>query len=459
MANPTPPYDHRWRNHLWRTCVLAGPVVIARLGIIGLSAVDVAVLGRVGAEALGEYMLGLALFDSLAAATYGLVLGLSIVTARTMGEGRPEAVGAEWRRGVRYALTVGIMLCVVLQGAPYFYLMTGTDPDLAQRGGEVTAMIAFSLPGIAVYMACSAFLEALERPKIGMVVVGLANLSNLGLNMVLVFGWGPFPAMGAMGVALATAINSTLIALTLVIIIRWSLPGRETLGITKPASRPWRGAAEQRRLGYPAGASFLLEGGAFSAITIILAPLGAAALAGHSVLFPLIGVPFMLAFGIAAATQVRVSNAVGRRDRTGVVRAGWTGLALSSVVTGLLALVYGWMPQTPLRLFTTDPAVVAVALPAVIFAALSMVTDGGQTVMNSACRGQGDQWIPTSLHLISYWGLMVPLSFVLARPMGLGVVGIYQAIAVASVFSMLAMGLRFWVLSRRPIPPPSSSPH
>ena len=83
-----------------------------------------------------------------------------------------------------------------------------------------------------------------------------------------------------------------------------------------------------------------------------------------------------------------------------------------------------------------------------VWIVLATVFDGGQSVMNNACRGRGDAWLPTLLHFGSYWLVMVPLAWALTFPGGQGLAGVYQAIAIGSVVSLAALALRFRRLSR-----------
>jgi MATE family multidrug resistance protein len=128
--------------------------------------------------------------------------------------------------------------------------------------------------------------------------------------------------------------------------------------------------------------------------------------------------------------------------------AGWTGLGLACLFTGITSLIVASRPGAFLALFTSDPTVIAAAAPVLIWVLLATVFDGGQSVMNNACRGRGDTWIPTAFHFGSYWLVMVPAAWALAFPAGQGLAGIYQGILVASVVSVAVMSLRFRRLSR-----------
>jgi MATE family multidrug resistance protein len=128
--------------------------------------------------------------------------------------------------------------------------------------------------------------------------------------------------------------------------------------------------------------------------------------------------------------------------------AGWIGLGLACLGTGLVALAVAARPDGVIRLFTYDPQIIAAAAPVLIWVVLATVFDGGQSVMNNACRGRGDTWVPTALHVGSYWLVMVPAAWVFAFAAGQGLAGIYQGILLASVVSVVALAWRFARLSR-----------
>lgn len=441
--------DNRLTRHIHRTIVLALPVIVSRVGLIGMSAIDVIVLGRAGAGPLADYVLGQAIYDSLIAATMGLLLGVPVLAAKRLGAGEGATLGAIWRRGLFYGLLVGLGFALLLQAAEPFFLLIGQEPGLAGRAGAVTATLGLALPGIALYAVSAMFLEAIHRPMPGMIAVLIANIVNLALNIVLVFGVGPLPGLGAVGCAIATAITMALLALGLALYIRYGLGERRAYAIDRPAGRLWRDAGEQRRLGYSSGVSFTLEAGSFSAITMLVGWLGALALATHGVLFQFLALTFMVAHGLATATQVRVGNAWGRQDPVGMARAGWTGLGLTTIVTASASALYLLLPGPLVGLFTPEEEIRALAIPVLVWVALALICDGGQSVMNNACRGRGDTWVPTAFHFVSYWCLMVPLAWWFAHPLGHGLAGIYQGIVVASVFSLTALAGRFAWLSRR----------
>ncbi len=435
-------------GHLRGTLVLALPMILSRVGLVGVPMVDVIVLGRAGAEPLADYVLGQAIQDSLIAMIIGLMLGVPVLVARETARGNDPAAGAIWRRGLVIGALLGLALTGLLQFSGQFFALGGQEPELAARAGTVARTLAFAMPFVALFHVSAAFLEALHRPIVGTIAIALGNVLNLGLNLILVFGAGPIPAMGAVGCAVATVITFSALALAMGLYVRFALPGRTRFGIGLPAPALIPRASEQARIGIFSGGSFLIEASAFAAMTFFVGWLGMLALAAHGVVFQYTAVTFMIAYGIAGATQVRVSNAWGSGSARDVALAGWTGLGLACCATLTAAILVGLWPAAFVRLFTADPAVIAAALPAVIWVVIATVFDGGQSVMNNACRGRGDTWVPTAFHFGSYWLVMVPAAWTFAFPLGQGLAGIYQGVLVASVVSLAVLAARFRRLSR-----------
>ncbi|MBB5515166.1 MATE family multidrug resistance protein [Rubricella aquisinus] len=454
MTTLTPPLPERpaaqsLSEHISRTLKLAWPVMLSRVGVVGFGTVDVIVLGRAGPEPLADYVLGLSLNDSLLAMLGGLLMGVGVLTARETGAGRDAAAGLILRRGLIYGCLIGLLAALLLQLAEPAFLLSGQTEARAASAGIVTATVGWALPFIALYWAAASFLEALHRPWVAMIAVALANLSNLALNIVLVFGLGPFEPMGAMGCALATVINSALLAAGLLAYTWFVLPSRARYGI-RPSQSPDHAPKlpEQLKIGAFAGMSYLLEAGAFVTMSLFVGWLGTLALAAHGLAFQTLATLFMVAFGLAAATQVRVGNAWGRQDAHGMAMAGWTGLGIAAVFCSIGALICFLIPEVVLSLFTNDPAIIAAAAPVMLWVGLAIVFDGSQTVMSHSCRGRGDTWVPTLLHFGSYWCVMVPAGYLFAFTLEQGVSGIYQGIFVASIVSLSVLMLRFRSLAR-----------
>ena len=447
LDSPTLP--ERLRGHTAELLRLAAPVIISRAGLMVMMAVDTAIVGRFSAQELAFFGLAHLPANMMVGVGVGLLLGTVAMTAHALGAGQPEECGRVWRRSVPYALLMGSLMALAafLFGRPLFDL-TGQEPHVAAGGAEVLVVLGLGMPGMMLYTTTGFFLEGLKRPVPVMLAMVAGNLVNLALAYGLVWGaWG-LPALGAVGSAWATTIIRWSMGLGLVAYV-WSMRDRERWGVSGGWAGWWRDGGKQRHLGYAAGLSIGVESGAFAGLGLFAGMISPLALGAYTVGLNLIAVPFMAAVGLASATAVRVAVAHGRGDRTDMALAGWTGLAVTSVILAAVGVLYALLPELMAGIYTNDPELLARVVPLVAFSAWILVVDGGQVVMANALRGRHDAWAPTVLHFVSYAVVMIPVSALSAFWLGRAEQGLFDGILIASVVSVTILSLRFAILSRR----------
>lgn len=435
------------RAHLTRTLKLAGPVMASRAGLLIMTAVDTIMCGRISADQLAYYGIALAPHLALMLVGIGLMMGVVVLTAQTDGAGRPEECGRIWRLGLMNALVVGTVFGLLLLAGERILLFLGQDPAIAAGGGKTLVMFALGIPPILLYTSTTLFLEGIGRSSPGMVVMVAANGVNFALNYVLMFG--AFE-MGAPGAALGTSLTRWFMfaALAGYVLV---MGARHHYGVFASLGAHWRLERKLARLGWPMAVSYGLEHGAFFAAATFAGWLGAPALAAYQIVLNTIALMYMLAIGLATATAVRVGNAVGRRDRAGLARAGWVGLGIGVVLMlGLMPVITAARPLIA-AIYTDDPTVAAIAVPGLLIAACVLVADAAQGILTGALRGAADIWAALVIQLISFWLICIPLAYTLAHPLGYGVHGLlwglFGGLAVAAI---LLVG-RFSVLSRREV--------
>ncbi|MDH5555962.1 MAG: MATE family efflux transporter [Alphaproteobacteria bacterium] len=436
------------RDHLSELLRLAAPVVVARTGILTMATADIVMLGHYNAEDVAWYGIGITPFIVLLLIGIGLLTGTLVMTSHARGAGRPADCGPVWRRSLPYALLIGLIGTIICRFTEPFFLMIGLAPAIAIGGGAVTAIAGLALAPTLIHSNSTYFMEGLARPLPGMTVILFGNLLNLLLNWLLIFGHWGFPAMGAEGAIIATSIVRCVMATALAGYIWW-MPDQATFGIRRPLEgRWWRGSGEQWRLGYAAGVSQGVESAAFNSLTLMAGLLGPVALASYSISLNVTALIFMLALGFGAATAVRVGAARGAGDHARMVTAGWIGLGATTAVMIVLGVLL-WVFRNEIAAFYTSAADLRMILPALFtIIALFLIADGGQVVMTFALRGAGDAWLPTAIHLMSFFVVMIPSAWILAFPMGMGVRGLMIAIAMGAGAALLALSLRFRLATR-----------
>lgn len=436
-------------GHIWPTLKLAGPVIVARSGVLIMMAVDTAMTGAAGGDELAWFGIGLSPTIALTLLGLGFLLGVSILTSQAEGAGEAERTGTVLITGLWHAIPLGILFLGICLLGEEMLLLIGQSPGLSEGGGRVMAWLGYGMPAVLIFVACSFYLEGLSRPLPGMLIMLAANILNFGLNWLLIYGHGGFAAMGADGAALATTLSRWMTAVAVLIYI-WAFLDQKKFGL-----KTLRGSIDVgrrlRRLGYPMGLAMFVEVAAFMAMTQMAGFLGNAATAGYQIAHNLVALVFMSAIGLGAATAVRVGNAVGRGDRRGLMDASAAGVLLVAMVMAVLGSLFLLIPGVLVGVYTAETAVIAFALPALTVAGTMMVFDGVQAVLVSALRAMGDVWFPMVAQILAFWVMAAPVAWYLAFAMELGTAGLMGGIYVGVVAATLLNGGRILLVVRGPL--------
>ena len=435
------------RETLSELLKLAWPVVLARLGIMTMGLTDAIVVGHYASRELAYHSLAWAPSSVVLTTAVGLMMGVQVMTARLLGEGRKDEVGAVLRRGMVYALQIGFvsMFALMLLG-PFGLQHMGLEDGLGEGASPALMVFALSMPAYLISVAAQFFLEGLHRPKAGMVAMWVANAVNLGLNLMLVPDLLGLGVDGAVASAWATFGARTALAIFLVIFIL-RLPEARALGVFSKPKRDKAVEREQVKVGVGAGSSNFIEVGAFAAMTVFAGQLGAAETASWAVVINVSAIVFMVPMGLGSATAVLVGRSYGARDRDGVMRGGLAGIGVVTVLAFIIAIGLWLTAPLVVSAYTTDPAILAIAAPALVLATLFFVADAQQVVAAQANRAAGDVVWPTLMHLLSYGIIMIPLGWWLAHR--IGVDGLVWSVIVASLISGALLTGRFVRIAKR----------
>jgi len=440
-------FSFKTRETLSELLKLAWPVVLARLGIMTMGLTDAIVVGHYASRELAYHSLAWAPSSVVLTTAVGLMMGVQVMTARLLGEGRKEEVGAVLRRGMVYALQIGVVSMIALMAlGPFGLRHMGLEDGLGEGASPVLMIFALSMPAYLISVAAQFFLEGLHRPKAGMVAMWVANAVNLGLNLLLVPDILNVGLDGAVASAWATFGARMALAVFLVIFIL-RLPEARGWGLFNKPKRDKVVEREQMKVGFGAGSSNFIEVGAFAAMTLFAGQLGAAETASWAVVINVSAIVFMVPMGLSSATAVLVGRSFGAGDKAGVMRSGLAGVGVVTVLAFIIAIGLWLTAPLVVSAYTTDPAILAIAAPALVLATLFFVADAQQVVAAQANRAAGDVVWPTLMHLLSYGVIMIPLGWWLAHR--IGVDGLVWSVIVASLISGALLTGRFVRIARR----------
>jgi MATE family multidrug resistance protein len=438
---------------------LALPLAVAQGGQALMGLVDTAVVGHAGSLPLAGTGLGLALFMALAVFGMGVMHGVDPLVSQAMGAGDPRrARGVLWQAswlacGLSAALAVPFLL------APRALVPLGVGPAVAESAASYLLWRLPGLPFLLAFFGVRAYLQALGVTRAIVAATLVANAANLALDVLLVFGgaalppWAwpltAVPAMGAGGAAMAT---SLVTALQLAILC-WAVGRVPVPGGPVPRRPDAREIGRAVRIGLPIGLHMGAEVGIFALAGFLAARLGQVPVAAHQLATAVASLTFTVAVGFGNAGSVRVGWAVGARDREGARRAGLAAFGAGAAfmaVTGAMFLIF---PGPIARLLTSDPDVVAVAIPLLRVAALFQISDGVQAVGAGVLRGAGETRYTFAANVVGHWALGCPAAVLLAFPAGLGVVGLWWGFVLGLSAVAAALLGRFLRISAREIVP------
>jgi putative MATE family efflux protein len=396
---------------------------------------DIFFVSRLGADAVAT----VGLTESLLAVVYALAMGLAIgataLVSRRVGEGDAEGAARSAGQAVMAALVVSAVLGVVgVLLAPRLLALMGASPSVIASGVNYTRVMLGGEVTIIVLFVVNAIFRGAGDAVIAMRVLWLANLINIVLGPCLIFGLGPFPALGVTGAAVATTIGrGTGAAFAL---YRLTRPGRVT--VARRHLRFDLGLLRQiSRLSSSATVQMLIGTASWIGLVRIISTFGSEALAGYTIGIRVIVFALLPSWGLCNAAATMVGQALGARKPERAEQSVWKASFYNLCFLGSIGLAFVLFAEPIVRMFTPEPAVSAYAVSCLRIVASGFLFYAYGMVITQSFNGAGDTLTPTLLNLVVFWLWEIPLAYVLSVPMGWGPTGVFVSIAVA--FSTLAV--------------------
>jgi len=422
---------------------LALPVITVQVGLMLMGVADTVMVGHLSPEALAAVALGNVYYFGVSIFGVGTLMALDPVIAHAVGAEDHESVARDVQRALVLAVGLCLPAALLLVPAPQILVALRQPPAVARLAG---AYAQASIPGTIGLFAFAVFrqsLQALHRMRSLLVTVLLANLTNIALNWVLIFGHLGVPPLGAVGSAWASTI-SRLVMVPMLLLIAWP-DLRSTVRPLRPGVFEPGPLLRLLKLGAPIGVQHQLEYGVFAVVGLLMGTMGIAQVAGHQVALNLASLTFMVPLGLSAAAAVVVGHAVGRGDAKATRDAARAALYLAVGFMGTAAVVFLALPGPLARLYSPAPEVLAVASILIPLAGVFQVFDGIQVTSIGILRGLGDTRTPMLTGVLGFWLVGLPVSLLLAFRLGYGPAGLWWGLVLGlvAVASVLLVRLRY----------------
>ena len=438
---------------------LAGPVVLAEIGWMSMGIVDTIMVGPLGPAAIGAAGMSNSLFFAVAVFGMGVMLGLDALVAKSFGADDLDDCVRWLQHGLLVALIVGPTVMVGFYGALTTSSYWGLHPVVRVQAQPYMAVLGLGSVPLLLYATFRRYLQGIHTVRPVMIALVTANVVNAFGNWVLIWGHLGMPALGVTGSAWATVAARVYMAaflgVAIVLVNRRRRGGRPPIPFAFDAARVRRLLA----LGLPAASQITLEVGVFAAVSALAGRLDPISLGSHQIALNLAALSFMVPLGLSSAAAVRVGHAVGAVDPQRVVHAGWTALLVGAVITTAVGVSFVLAPLPMLRLFTSDPRLLALGVRLLSIAAVFQLFDGTQAVATGVLRGIGDTRTPMVMNVIGHWIFGLPAGWILCFRYGWGVAGLWIGLSIGLIFVAVVLTM---VWHRRTVslraPQPSSPP-
>jgi len=423
---------------------LAGPVVLAEVGWMGMGVVDTIMVGPLGPAAIAAAGTGSSVFTAIAIFGMGLMLGLDAFVSQAHGAG-DERECLHWlHQGVWLAVCVAPIVMVLTWLAFTTLDRWGLHPQVRGLVGPYLRVVSAGALPLLLYAASRRYLQGMHIVRPIMIALVTANLVNAAANWVLIYGNLGMPALGVEGSAWATTAARFYMAAFLYVAIRAHHRSRgrahPRVSIGIDMMRIWRLVA----LGFPAASQVTLEVGVFAAATALAGRLDPISSGSHQIALNIASLAFMVPLGLASAAAVRVGYAFGAGDRQRAAQAGWTALAAGGVIMTAIGLVLFLFPTWLIRVFTTDPRIIEIGVGLLAIAAAFQLFDGTQVVVTGALRGISDTRMPMIVNVIGHWLFGLPVGYLLCFRFGWGVAGLWIGLSIGLVVTGLVLTGVWW---------------
>ncbi|WP_350290820.1 MATE family efflux transporter [uncultured Croceitalea sp.] len=437
---------------------LAYPVVLGMLGHTFVAFADNIMVGQLGTAELAAVSLG----NSFVFIAMSLGIGFSTAITPLVA----EADGAGNKADGKSALKHGLVLCtflglslfgIILLCKPLMYTMQ-QPAEVVELAIPYLELVAFSLVPLIIFQSFKQFSEGLSQTKYPMYATILANVVNIVLNYLLIFGSFGFPKMGIVGAAIGT-----LVSRIIMVGFIWFLLKKKKKFYDYVTGFNFRKIEKKVMhkiisLGFPSALQMFFEVAIFTAAIWLSGVLGKNAQAANQIALNLSSMTFMVGMGLGVAAMVRVGNQKGLKNFKALRRIGISIFLLTFLLEIVFATIFllgrNWLPTIYLDVDDIanqidNAEVIVLAAKLLLVAAIFQISDGIQVVVLGALRGLQDVKIPTLITFIAYWLIGFPVSYYLGLFTEYKSTGIWIGLLLGLTASAVMLYLRFNYLTKR----------
>lgn len=421
---------------------LAVPVVLAMFMEFALTSTDYFWVGKLGATAQDAVTTSMVVLWTMFSIISIISVGLTALVSRHIGAERPDRAAFYTRQGLGMAVFMGSLFAVVgILAAPSMLRFMGTSTlTMPQADSYLRISLAFAAVYFLTETSYAVFRAAGDTRT--PTIIGISTvLLNMGLDPLLIFGWGPIPAGGVKGAALATGISVVVATVWVLLKIRRGDAGF-SLGPIKQYRPDLAESLKIGRIGLPIASQQFVFVAVYWFLIKIVHEFGPHAAAAMGIGNRMESFSYLtcMGFSVAASTMVGQNLGAGKPDRA--ARCAWGSTGLAVAVTLVISVVFLTIPRQIAGIFTDNTEVLQIAADYLIILGLSQITMAVEIVLEGSFGGAGDT-LPPMLVMIPGSLARIPLAYLLAFTFDMGINGVWWTLTITTTIKAVVLALWF----------------
>ena len=424
------------------------PILIGQLGMIIVGFADNIMVGQYSTEALASASFVNNIFNVAILACIGFTYGLTPLVGALFSQKRYDTIGAILRNGL-FLNTAFSLIILGIMTILYFNVdRMGQPEELLPLIRPYYLLYLAGLIPISVFNVFAQWAYAINRTKMPMWIILIANITNVIGNYMLIYGvWG-CPELGLTGAGISTLFSRVLsMVCILAVFFGFKEYRKYREGFTQNHISKLH-LAQINRTSWPVALQMAFETGAFSLSAIMAGWLGKIPLASFQVMLIVGTLGFCIYYSFAASVSVLVSNAAGLNDNAKIRRISFAGFHILIAIATISSLVFIIFGETLIRAFTDDTAVIIASLSLIFPLVLYQYGDATQINFANALRGTSNVMPMLWIAFVSYIIVGLPSTYLLAFTFGLGLYGIFLSFSV-SLFLAATLFIYFFMRTTR----------
>ncbi|MBT7886870.1 MAG: MATE family efflux transporter [Gammaproteobacteria bacterium] len=429
---------------------LSAPMIATQFFIMGMGFVDTAMSGQYSSLDLAGVAMGGVILWPLFMLFAGVLTALTPMVSQHVGGGRRLAVGALIQQGIWVAIIFGVILFLLVRISEPLLILFDVAPEAVSIAMAYLKAASWGCPAVMLYVTLRYACEGLGQTLLPMLIAGTTLPINAGLNYVLIYGLFGAPELGGEGCGWATAITMWFELGVMLLVIR--RPWLRNTGLFERVLKPKLATIKSiLQVGLPIGMTMFLEMTVFSLVSLLVGSIGIAAIGANTIGGNLNWFVFVIPMALGSAASIRVGYHVGAKDYALAAKVARLSVLISATYAFLASLVLVLGREVLPRIYTSDPAVLALTAEVLLIVAAYQFFDCTQATMIGALRGYKDTQYPMIISIIGYWLIALPVGTILGWGLlgwNLGVLGFWIGLGCGVGFVALFAIVRLYRTSR-----------